>query len=240
MKRQKNDERQNNDERGKNLCHSTISISNISSRNSSARSENYNLADSSVNAPARDLLSGENPGPLRSFRCTILKSTAPPCCERIAALYPDASANNVLVAVGAARTNWMVASTLLQPEGTRSSWSRPATARYGHGAQPGLPRQGSAASSGEPLAPGPGELERLATQKTRLISIVNPNNPTAAFSPRKRCGASSKLCRRTGAWLHADEVYRGTELAGRSPELLGHVYRATASTASPRPMGSPG
>ena len=34
--------------------------------------------------------------------------------ERIAALYPNASAANVLVTVGAAQANWMVCSTLLE------------------------------------------------------------------------------------------------------------------------------
>ena len=34
--------------------------------------------------------------------------------ERIAALYPNVSATNVLVTVGAAQANWMVCSTLLE------------------------------------------------------------------------------------------------------------------------------
>ena len=32
------------------------------------------------------------------------------------------------------------------------------------------------------------------------------------------------ICKKTGAWLHADEVYRGTELAGdEDTQFLGNV-----------------
>ena len=61
-------------------------------------------------------MAGEDPRPLLELPLyypevngtTLLR-------ERIAALYPNASAANVLVTVGAAQANWMVCNTLLEP-----------------------------------------------------------------------------------------------------------------------------
>src|SRR6478752_1309038 len=82
------------------------------------RTVEYNLADSSVQCVnVSDLLSGEDPGPLLELPLYYPEVNGTALLrERIAALYPGASANNVLVTVGAAQANWMVASTLLQPE----------------------------------------------------------------------------------------------------------------------------
>src|SRR4029077_14272093 len=80
------------------------------------RSVEINLADSSVKcANGSDLRAGEDAVTLRELPIynpevngtTVLR-------ERIAALYPNASAANVLVTVGAAQANWMVCNTLLE------------------------------------------------------------------------------------------------------------------------------
>jgi aspartate/methionine/tyrosine aminotransferase len=59
-------------------------------------------------------------------------------------------------------------------------------------------------------------LEALASSKTKLIAIVNPNNPTGSILSSKEMQRIVAICEKTGAWLHADEVYRGTELAASS------------------------
>ncbi len=66
------------------------------------------------------------------------------------------------------------------------------------------------------------ELESLAGAKTKLISIVNPNNPTGSILSSEEMRRIVHICERTGAWLHADEVYRGTELQGdETPSFWG-------------------
>jgi aspartate/methionine/tyrosine aminotransferase len=40
---------------------------------------------------------------------------------------------------------------------------------------------------------------------------VNPNNPTGAILTPEEMDRIVAACARVGAWLHADEVYRGTE-----------------------------
>ena len=51
-----------------------------------------------------------------------------------------------------------------------------------------------------------------------MIAIVNPNNPTGSVLSRQEMQRIIRICERTGAWLHADEVYRGTELAASYSE----------------------
>src|SRR5579864_2158645 len=81
------------------------------------RAVEYNLADSSVQcASVRDLLAGEDPAQLLELPLYYPEVNGTGMLrERIAALYPHATASNVLVTVGAAQANSMVCSTLLQP-----------------------------------------------------------------------------------------------------------------------------
>jgi len=65
-------------------------------------------------------------------------------------------------------------------------------------------------------------LESLASNKTRLIGIVNPNNPTGSVLSDAEMKRIGRICEKTGAWLHADEVYRETELEGdKTPTFWG-------------------
>jgi aspartate/methionine/tyrosine aminotransferase len=53
---------------------------------------------------------------------------------------------------------------------------------------------------------------------------VNPNNPTGSILSREEMQRIVALCRKTGAWLHADEVYRGTELSGNETPTFWGMY----------------
>jgi aspartate/methionine/tyrosine aminotransferase len=190
------------------------------------RTVEINLADSSVKcANMSDLLAGEDSRPLLEMPLyypevngtTLLR-------ERIAALYPNASPANVLVTVGAAQANWMVCSTLLEQgdevivvsPGYRQVW--------------GLAKNVGCCVKETHLLPGNNwrldldELESLAGPKTKLISIVNPNNPTGSILSHEEMRRIVGICQSTGAWLHADEVYRGTELNGEETSSFWGMY----------------
>jgi aspartate/methionine/tyrosine aminotransferase len=207
------------------------------------RTVEINLADSSVKcANVSDLLAGEDPRPLLELPLyypevngtTLLR-------ERIAALYPNASAANVLVTVGAAQANWMVCSTLLEAgdevivvsPGYRQVW--------------GLAKNVQCRVKETQLRQENNwrldldELESLATTKTKLISIVNPNNPTGSILSPEEMARIVSICRKTGAWLHADEVYRGTELdADETPSFWGMSERAICVNSMSKAYGLAG
>jgi aspartate/methionine/tyrosine aminotransferase len=190
------------------------------------RTVDINLADSSVKcASVRELLGGDGAVALIDLPLYYPEVNGTALLrERIAALYPGAAANNVLATVGAAQANWMTCETLLEPgdevivvsPGYRQVW--------------GLAKNKGCVVREARLRPENNwrldldELEALATSKTKLIAVVNPNNPTGSLLTREEMQRIVKLCARHGAWLHADEVYRGTELEGSETPSFWGMY----------------
>ena len=183
------------------------------------RTVEVNLADSSVRClTTNEWLSDDE-------QCTLLHTglfypevngTAA-LRTRIAALYPRATAANVLVTVGASQANSLVCSTLLEPgdevvvvaPGYRQVW--------------GLAHSTGCVVRELPLHQERGwradmdELDALISHRTKLVSVVNPNNPTGSIFTADEMARIVAACARVGAWLHADEVYAGTE-RGQRPE----------------------
>ena len=162
--------------------------------------------------------------------------------QRIAALYPGAKAENVLVTVGASQANSMVAATLLQPgdevvvvsPGYRQIW--------------GMARNLGCIVKEWKLDPQNGwrpdfdELDRLVTPRTKLVAIVNPNNPTGTIFTPEDCRRIVAACAKHGAWLHADEVYCGTETGeGReTPSFWGNYDRLICTNSLSKAYGLSG
>jgi aspartate/methionine/tyrosine aminotransferase len=207
------------------------------------RTVEINLADSSVKcANVSDLLACGDPRSLLEMPLSYPEVNGTGILrERIAALYPNASAANVLVTVGAAQANWMVCDTRLEEcdevivvsPGYRQVW--------------GLAKNAGCRVKEAQLRPENNwrldldELESLVGPKTKLISIVNPNNPTGSILTPEEMARIVNLCRMTGAWLHADEVYRGTELAGdETPSFWGMYERAICVNSMSKAYGLAG
>ena len=207
------------------------------------RTVEINLADSSVKcANVSDLLTGEDSRPLLEMPLyypevngtTLLR-------ERIAALYPNASAANVLVTVGAAQANWMVCSTLLE-EGDEVIVVSPGYRQvWGLAKNVGCRVKETHLRQENSWRLNLDELESLATAKTKLISIVNPNNPTGSILSQEEMRRIVNICQKTGAWLHADEVYRGTELdANETPSFWGMYERVICVNSMSKAYGLAG
>lgn len=190
------------------------------------RTVEYNLADSSVKgANVSDLLDGEDAASLTAMDLYYPEVNGTHLLrQRIAALYPNARPENVLVTVGAAQANWIICSTLLQPgdevivisPGYRQVW--------------GLTKNTGCRVHEVQLRPENAwrldlkELGKATSAKTRLISVVNPNNPTGSILSRADMERVVDICAKHGAWLHADEVYCGTELAGQETPSFWGMY----------------
>ncbi len=207
------------------------------------RTVDYNLADSSVKcANVSDLLAGEDPTPLTNLPLYYPEVNGTGTLrERIAALYLNASPANVLVTVGAAQANWMICSTLLEPgdevivvsPGYRQVW--------------GLAKNIGCRVHEVQLRPENAwrldvdELEAASNSRTKLISVVNPNNPTGSILSAEEMQRIVRICARHGAWLHADEVYRGTELAGpETPSFWGMYDRVICVNSLSKAYGLAG
>jgi aspartate/methionine/tyrosine aminotransferase len=160
---------------------------------------------------------------------------------RIAELYPAASAANVLLTCGCSEANYVAVWSLVEP-GDEVVFMQPNYMQIAGLAQ-------SFGAAVKPLwlrenlrwAPDIAELRRLLTPKTKLIAICNPSNPTGAVLSEKLqdeiCAAAGSV----GAWLLADEVYRGAEFSGTmTPTFYGRYDRVLCTAGFSKSFGMPG
>ena len=182
------------------------------------RNVDFNLADSSVKCTGvSDWLNVDEIGRLLNtglFYPEVNGTSA--LRERIADLYGEARADagQVLVTVGAAQANAMVCASLLQPgdevvvisPGYRQVWGLAQNA--------GCVVKELATHPEQDWRPDLEALAALVGPRTRMVSVVNPNNPTGTVLTEAEMAAIVAICARAGCWLHADEVYAGTELHG--------------------------
>ncbi|MBI3791748.1 MAG: aminotransferase class I/II-fold pyridoxal phosphate-dependent enzyme [Gemmatimonadetes bacterium] len=162
--------------------------------------------------------------------------------ERIAALYPGATPAHVLVTVGAAQANSMICQLLLEPgdevvvlsPGYRQVWGLAKTA--------GCTVREIALDPDDAWRADLDDLDTLITHRTRLVAIVNPNNPTGSILTEAEMARIVAASARVGAWLHADEVYAGTEhgSAGETPTFFGRYDRVLCTNALSKAYGLAG
>jgi len=134
--------------------------------------------------------------------------------SRIAELYPGAKAENVLVTCGGSEANFVATWALLEP-GDEIVFMMP---NY-------MQIAGLAGAFGATVKPlwlreelqwgiDMDELPRLIGPRTRLVAICNPNNPTGSVLKKEEREAIVAAAEKVGAWILADEVYRGAEFDG--------------------------
>jgi aspartate/methionine/tyrosine aminotransferase len=87
-----------------------------------------------------------------------------------------------------------------------------------------------------------GALARLVTQRTKLIIVNFPHNPTGYLPTREEWEAILQIAGKTGAWLFSDEMYRGLEYdpALRLPSACDLYERAISLGGLSKTYGLPG
>jgi aspartate/methionine/tyrosine aminotransferase len=161
--------------------------------------------------------------------------------SKIAALYPGATAANVLLTCGGAEANFLVTWALCEP-GDEVIFMQPnymqvaGLARaFGAIVKPWWLRETHA------WAPDADELARMVTPKTRLIAICNPNNPTGAVLSEEALRSICATAQKCGVWILADEVYRGAEFSGETtPTFWGRYERVLCTAGLSKAYGLPG
>jgi hypothetical protein len=161
--------------------------------------------------------------------------------DRIAALVPGAAADNVMVTNGSAEANFVALWELVEPGDEVVILTPTYMQTYG------LAHAFGAHVREVPLRPAlgwqpdPDEIERAVTERTRLIVVTNPGNPTGSILTAESRVALIRATERTGAWLLADEVYTGAELDGRETlSFFGAHPRVLATGSLSKAYGLPG
>jgi aspartate/methionine/tyrosine aminotransferase len=161
--------------------------------------------------------------------------------SRIAALYPGARAGNVLVTCGGSEANFISTWALVEP-GDEVVFMMPNYMQIA-GLAPAF------GATTKPLwlrkelqwAIDPDDLKRVVRNKTRMIAVSNPNNPTGAVLDASARGAIVSAAAKVGAWILADEVYRGAEFeGGMTPSFWGSYERVLSTAGLSKAYGLPG
>jgi aspartate/methionine/tyrosine aminotransferase len=151
--------------------------------------------------------------------------------SRIAELYPGAKAENVLATCGGSEANFVATWALLEA-GDEIVFMMP---NY-------MQIAGLAGAFGATVKPlwlreelqwgiDIDELPRLIGPKTRLVAICNPNNPTGSVLKKEEREAIIAAAEKVGAWILADEVYRGAEFDGSMTTSFWGGYERILCTA---------
>ncbi len=157
---------------------------------------------------------------------------APELRELIAALYDRLPPERTLVTNGAIGANFLAQYALLEP-GARVVCVQPTYQQLFS-----VPASFRAEVVPLPLRPEHGwlpdlqELRALLRSPTAMVVINNPNNPSGALMDATVLGELVDVVGESGAWLLADEVYRGLEHDGVSVPSVVDLYERGISTGS--------
>ena len=205
----------------------------------------YNISESGVHPlTIAELLAltGTSPEEIGAVRLGYPQSNGTaPLRSAIAALYPGATPEHVLVTNGSAEANFCVCWRFLEP-GDRVAIVLPTYMQTW-----GLARTFGAAITPIWLHEDAGwqpdlrEVDAAIGPGTKLVIVTNPNNPTGAVLSVE---AMERLVRRAddaGAWLLADEVYQGAERVGKTtPSFWGRAERVIVTNGLSKAYGLPG
>ena len=162
--------------------------------------------------------------------------------SQIAGLYEGATADNVLVTVGASEANHLVAAALLEDGDEVVAFQPTYQQLPGNAANRGITVKTVPMLAQEDWALDIDALDQAVTNKTRVIALVNPNNPTGRILTDTEVRAVINAADRVGAWIVADEVYAGTEREqNQATTSFWHQYdRVIAINSMSKAYGLPG
>jgi aspartate/methionine/tyrosine aminotransferase len=162
--------------------------------------------------------------------------------EHIAALYPGATPDNVLVTVGCAEANFITVQAILGPGDELVVMLPNYMQIWGVGHNYGFRVKPFHLQAERGWAPDLDELNEAVSAKTRLIAVCNPNNPTGHILTLEDMDGIVAAAERVGAWLLADEVYSGAERLAdaQTPSFWGRYDRVLAMGSMSKAYGLPG
>jgi hypothetical protein len=206
-----------------------------------------NLSESGVEAlRVRELLADSEAAALLDSRLGYSQSNGTEELRgAVAAFHPGAGLDNVVVTIGCAEANHLVTWSLVEP-GDEVVMMVPNYMQTW-----GLTRAFGAEVKEWRLRPDPAagrwradldELGGLLGPRTRLILLSNPNNPTGSCVPAEELDEIVRIAAGSGCWILADEVYRGSEVAGgeETASMWGRYDRLLVTGGLSKAYGLPG
>lgn len=164
-----------------------------------------------------------------------------PLRQRLAEIYPGATPDHIEVTNGTSEANYLLALTLLR-DGDEVAFQIPNYMQFW-----GVPKSLGAKVNrfhlriDQDWEPDWDEFDRAVNEKTRLVYVSNPNNPTGSILSHDAMKRMVERCERVGAYLLADEVYLGAEIdCERTRSFWGMSDRVIVTSGLSKAYGIPG
>ena len=144
--------------------------------------------------------------------------------KNISALYHHANEENVLVTNGSSEANFIACHTLLE-KGDEVVMMVPNYMQiWGIAEEMGCTMKAFHLDEENQWKPDLKELKAQVSNKTKMIAICNPNNPTGYTFSNEEMQEIVAIAKSVDAWIYCDEVYRGAELNGVIIESFVGMY----------------
>ena len=159
-------------------------------------------------------------------------SGAPEFKEGICRLYEDMKPANILTTHGAIGANHLVLYSIVEPGDRVVSVLPTYQQLYSIPESFGADVQVLKLRPENGFLPNLQELRDLVNEKTKVICINNPNNPSGALMSEELLREIVEIAKSVGAYVLCDEVYRGlTQLEGYSKSIV-DIYDKGISVSS--------
>jgi aspartate/methionine/tyrosine aminotransferase len=162
--------------------------------------------------------------------------------KTIAATYPNANQDNILVTNGSSEAIFAVAWSFLE-RGAEVAVMLPNYMQIW-----GLAKTFRAnlrpfwmCESKGAWIPDLRSLKKAVSRRTKLIAVCNPNNPTGAIMDDEQVDEICGIAKKAGSWVLSDEVYHGAELEGEeTPSFWNRYEKAIVTNGLSKAYGLPG
>ncbi len=151
--------------------------------------------------------------------------------ERIAALYPGASPDQVLVTTGSSEANFVTCWRLLEPGDKVAVMMPNYLQTWGLAQNFGAQAKAFQLHEKEGWEPYAEEIRTAIAPGTKLVVVTNPHNPTGHVLGDAARKTILDRAAEVGAWILVDEVYQGAERGGKTTQSF-WGRRRTACRAS--------
>lgn len=162
--------------------------------------------------------------------------------ERIAAIYQNATAENVIVTTGAAQANFTTLWTLLEAGDEVLIMLPNYMQIWGIAKNFDLKVNTFYLKENLNWHIDLDEIKSVISKRTKLIAICNPNNPTGHIMTTEERNAIVEAASKHGAWLLSDEVYSGAERTTNeiTPSFWNQYEKTLAIGSMSKAYGLPG
>lgn len=147
-------------------------------------------------------------------------------------LYNTIETDDIIPTIGAAGANHLVFYSLVEPSDRVISVIPTYQQLYSIPQSFGADVKYLRLTPENKFLPDLDELKKLVNEKTKLICINNPNNPSGSLIDEKTLQEIIEIARSVNAYILSDEVYRGLNLTDEYTPSVADLYEKGISVCS--------